>query len=129
MGFFSRSHCETTATTLLHTRRSFLGSSLAAATATITGLRSHAKDPVRALPAATADELVQPIAFVTSEHARYGKVRAIYNGAIRTNPKLIACCSSEAGVLQAVQRATEEKLAIAVKSGGHCFEGFCLNDD
>jgi hypothetical protein len=42
---------------------------------------------------------------------------------------LIARCTSEAGVLQAMQRAIADQVPIAVKSGGHSFEGFSLNDD
>jgi hypothetical protein len=74
--------------------------------------------------AAVAEDLATPVAFVTAENARFTKIREIYNGAILTKPKLIACCSSEAGVQQAVRHAVDEKLNVAVKSGGHCFEGF-----
>jgi anaerobic selenocysteine-containing dehydrogenase len=89
----------------LHTRRSFLGTSLAAASAALTGARAAEKSAaLRAATAAAAtDDLAEPLVFITSEHARYAKVREIYNGAILTKPKMIASCSSEAGILQAVR--------------------------
>src|SRR5205814_958100 len=55
--------------------------------------------------------------------------RQVYNASIQTRPEVIARCFSEEGVKQAMQRAIEKQWPVAVKSGGHSFEGFCLNDD
>ena len=42
---------------------------------------------------------------------------------------VIAECANELGVQEAVRKATARGLPVALKSGGHSFEGFCLNAD
>jgi len=70
-----------------------------------------------------------PVSYLTPNDAGFAAARSLYNGGIQTMPKLIARCGTEAGVQQAVKRAIEQNSPIAIKSGGHCFEGYSLNDD
>ena len=70
-----------------------------------------------------------PVAYLTPGDPGFTAARALYNGGIQTQPRLIARCGTEAGVQQAVQKAIENSWPIAVKSGGHCFEGYSLNSD
>ncbi len=79
--------------------------------------------------AAAPAKPIGPVTYLTPNDSGFAAARALYNGGIQTQPRLIARCSTEAGVKQAVQRAIENNWPIAVKSGGHCFEGYSLNDD
>jgi FAD/FMN-containing dehydrogenase len=72
---------------------------------------------------------ISPVTYLTPNDSGFASARALYNGGIQTQPRLIARCGTEAGVQQAVQRALENHWPIAIKSGGHCFEGYSLNDD
>jgi FAD/FMN-containing dehydrogenase len=65
----------------------------------------------------------------TPDAPDYATAREVYNAGIVTQPKVIACCTSETGVQHALERANAENWPVAVKAGGHSFEGFCLNDD
>ena len=105
----------------MHTRRSFLHTSLAASSALLA-------------EALGADSSAAPVgekgvSFLVPEDAGYTAARALYNGGITTQPQRIARCLSETGVRQAVRRALDENWPVAVKAGGHSFEGLSLNDD
>lgn len=52
-----------------------------------------------------------------------------FNTEIRTKPGLIARCDSSASVASAIQYARENRLPVAVRSGGHSFVGHSLNSD
>lgn len=82
--------------------------------------------PIHAAPKSSA---TVPVEFLTPNSKGYAAAREVFNSTILTRPPLIARCSSEAGVVQAVTRAVEEKMPLAIKSGGHSFEGFCLSRD
>ena len=86
---------------------------------------SHSTAPEPAAPPRQTEDVI----FLTPEDARIGAAREIYNAGILIQPKRIAMCATEAGVQQALQRAKTENWPVAVKSGGHSFEGFSLNDD
>lgn len=58
----------------------------------------------------------------------YDTARRPFNAEIRSQPGVIAACESEGQILTAIERARSEKLSIAIKSGGHSFEGFSLNE-
>lgn len=58
----------------------------------------------------------------------YAQRRQIFNKRINLMPSLIAVCLSDQGVQTAIQYAAANNLPIAVKSGGHCFEGYSLNN-
>ena len=115
----------------MHTRRSFLRTSLAATTAILADV-SSVVGKERAVPSISRtapDEYVDGVKFLTPEAPDYPIARQVYNAGIVTQPKIIACCVSETGVQHALERAAAENWPVAVKAGGHSFEGFCLNDD
>lgn len=58
----------------------------------------------------------------------YADQTVLFNKNIAKRPALVAVCLNEEGVREAVLRARREGLPVAVKSGGHSFEGFSLND-
>jgi FAD/FMN-containing dehydrogenase len=60
--------------------------------------------------------------------ACYEEVRAIWNGAIRHRPALIASCTGAADVLAAVRFARDQRLEISVRGGGHAVAGHALCD-
>jgi FAD/FMN-containing dehydrogenase len=59
---------------------------------------------------------------------RYEEVRAIWNGAIRHRPALIARCTGAADVLAALRFARDRGLEISVRGGGHSVAGHALCD-
>ena len=115
---------------MIQTRRSFLRTAVAAGAglfAEVLGAREprHRTAPTSAEPARQAEDVL----FLTPDDAGYGAARQVYNAGILTRPKRIARCATEAGVQEALRRAKAEQWPVAVKSGGHSFEGFSLNDD
>ena len=69
------------------------------------------------------------VRFLGQSDSDYENYRALFNSRIRRSPAVIAVCKTETGVQKAVQRARQEGLAVAIKSGGHHFEGYSSNDD
>lgn len=59
---------------------------------------------------------------------RYEDLRKGFNKRIDKFPLVIALCKTTEEVAAAVKYAKENKLAIAIKSGGHSMEGFSCND-
>jgi len=68
------------------------------------------------------------VRFLQRSDTDYTKHRQIFNKRITAMPKFIAVCANEKGVQEAIAYAQQAKLPIAVKSGGHSFEGFSTND-
>ena len=64
----------------------------------------------------------------TRDDAAYAELNPGYNKRLSFLPKYIAACSSEVQIQQALALARHEKLPVAVRSGGHSFEGFSSND-
>jgi FAD/FMN-containing dehydrogenase len=61
--------------------------------------------------------------------ADYDAARALYNGMIDKRPRLIARCADVADVIAAVNYGREQRLPIAIRSGGHNGPGFgSVND-
>ena len=79
-------------------------------------------------PLRAAEKPTEAVEFLTPESKGYAAAREVFNNTILTRPPLIARCSTEAGVMQAIARAAGEKMPLAIKSGGHSFEGFCLSE-
>ena len=75
--------------------------------------------------AASADA---DVAFLRPSDAEYENYRGGFNSRIQKSPAVIAVCQNETGVQKSVRRAREEGLAVAIKSGGHHFEGYSSND-
>ncbi|QJR12324.1 6-hydroxy-D-nicotine oxidase [Usitatibacter rugosus] len=68
------------------------------------------------------------VAFLERGHPDFERHRALFNKRITLVPASIAVCASEAGVQKAVREAAARRLPVAIKGGGHGFEGFSLND-
>jgi hypothetical protein len=113
----------------MYTRRSFLRTSLAASTAILADVSSIIAKEKSALSKSASDSFINGVKFLTTDTPDYAAFREVYNAGILTRPKVIACCVTETGVQQALERAKAENWPVAVKAGGHSFEGFCLNDD
>src|SRR5207249_6390562 len=113
----------------MHTRRSFLRTSLAATTAILADVSSIAAKERPAVSKSPSDAYVGGVKFLTSEAPDYAIAREVYNAGILTQPKIIACCTSETGVQHALERAKAETWPIAVNAGGYSLAAFCLNDD
>jgi FAD/FMN-containing dehydrogenase len=89
-------------------RRSFIGLSIAA------------------LPAWGQDKAA--LRYLQPGDAGYENARRPFNSTVQLKPALIACCRTEADVVAAVRHAKDAGLPVAVKSGGHAFHGYSLND-
>ena len=59
----------------------------------------------------------------------YEILRKGFNRRIEKYPLIISLCKNTNGVAEAIKYAAQNKLPIAVKSGGHCMEGFSVNND
>lgn len=84
-----------------------------------------AKDP--SLP----DQLPasEHVTFYRKGDAAYDQLRPGFNKRIEQYPAVIALCHDTQGVAEAVAYARQNRLPVAIKSGGHCFEGFSSNND
>jgi len=60
--------------------------------------------------------------------ADYEILRKGFNKRIEKFPLIIALCKNATGVTEAINYARQNNLPVAVKSGGHCMEGFSCND-
>lgn len=68
------------------------------------------------------------VAFLRPKDDGYDEHTYLFNKCIAKRPAPVAVCMNEEGVRLAVARARSEGLPVAIKSGGHSFEGFSLND-
>src|SRR3954463_3539367 len=59
----------------------------------------------------------------------YDEARAVWNGMFDRRPAVIAMCAGVADVIQAVDFARVNALEVAVRSGGHSANGYCVCDD
>lgn len=62
------------------------------------------------------------------EDEAYARLNQGFNKRLHFLPKVIALCKTEKGIQYAVLKAKELNLKVAVKSGGHSFEGFSNNN-
>ncbi|MBU3713609.1 MAG: FAD-binding oxidoreductase [Ferruginibacter sp.] len=69
------------------------------------------------------------VRYIRQGNSSYESLRQGFNKRINKLPAVIALCSSAIGVAEAVKYAAKNNLAVAVKSGGHCMEGFSCNND
>ncbi|UEG50826.1 FAD-binding oxidoreductase [Ferruginibacter lapsinanis] len=59
---------------------------------------------------------------------QYEILRSGFNKRIDKYPAIIALCKNTQGVVEAMAYAVKANLAVTVKSGGHCMEGFSCNN-
>jgi len=69
------------------------------------------------------------VTYYRKNDKEYQELRQGFNKRIDKYPAVIAVCKNTEGVREAILFAKENKLPVAVKSGGHCTEGFSVNDD
>jgi len=84
---------------------------------------SSGKKKENQFPGGSAD-----VTYYKSGDPEYDSLRKGFNKRINKFPRVIALCKTEAGVAEAVAYASGAGLPIAIKSGGHCMEGFSCND-
>src|SRR5579862_9428111 len=116
----------------MHTRRAFLRTSMtagAALFADVLGARESKHGGSTAAPEPEPPRQTEDVIFLNSTDPGYAAARQAYNAGILLRPNSIALCATDAGVQKALERGRTENWPVAVKSGGHSFEGFSLNDD
>jgi FAD/FMN-containing dehydrogenase len=69
------------------------------------------------------------VEFIQKSHKLYDVYRKLFNKRLDLKPRIIALCKTELGIQQAVKYANQQNLTVNIKSGGHSFEGFSLNND
>ena len=75
-------------------------------------------------PMANSDDVV----YYGKNEVEYETLRKGFNRRINKYPKMIALCKTTRGVSAAILYAKANQLKVAVKSGGHCMEGFSSMD-
>ncbi len=68
------------------------------------------------------------VVYYKAGDAEYETLRKGFNKRIDKKPAVIALCKNTDGVAAAVKYAARKNLPVAVKSGGHCMEGFSGNN-
>lgn len=68
------------------------------------------------------------VVYYKAGDAAFEILRKGFNKRIDKIPAIIALCNNADGVAQAVKYAAKNNLPVAVKSGGHCMEGFSCNN-
>ncbi|HET9135088.1 MAG TPA: FAD-binding protein, partial [Candidatus Kapabacteria bacterium] len=115
-----------------YSRKEFLKLSAAIGTSLLFADCSKAKDE-QSIPSpkpkpSTVIPTDHSITIIKKGDADYDSLRQGFNKRISKFPLAIALCKSTEDVADAIRYARENKLPVAVKSGGHCFEGFSSND-
>lgn len=115
------------------TRRGFIRTSVSAGAALFAEALGvppkHAASTAAPAASPTLPRQTEDVIFLKPTDAAYAAARQPYNAGILLRPNVIATCATETGVQKAMEHARSEKWPVAVKSGGHSFEGFSLNDD
>jgi hypothetical protein len=106
----------------------------------------HRKEFLKMSLLANAAVLVSPFSVIGRKHAsgdylsnenvsyyqkgdpEYDVLRKGFNKRIEKYPAVIALCKNEQGISEAIKYAKSKNLPVAVKSGGHCMEGFSCNN-
>ncbi len=91
------------------------------------------EEPIDTIPPVNEPDTAQQIEellksadviFVYPEDENYAEVNTYFNKRIEKKPAIIALCKSTKGVSDAVKLARLQTLKLAVRSGGHSFEGY-----
>jgi FAD/FMN-containing dehydrogenase len=70
-----------------------------------------------------------PLQIITKQDPAYELLRISYNKRIQKYPHEIIICHSTEDVSQAMRYAKQQQRQVTLKSGGHCFEGYCMDDN
>ncbi len=70
----------------------------------------------------------EDVVYFKQGDSQYDKLRHGFNKRIDKKPLVIGLCKNTAGVVAAIKYARANKLPVAIKSGGHCMEGFSSNN-
>jgi len=96
------------------------------------GAAQNPKPPQDLAPAVNTPLTPEPVSdnvtFLQQGEPQYEALRQGFNRRIQKRPRVIALCENTQGVAEAVKYAVQNRLPIAIKSGGHSFEGFSSND-
>lgn len=84
--------------------------------------------PENILSETAALQTTDNVLYYKQGDAEYEILRKGFNKRIDKFPLIIALCKNTAGVAEAIQYARQNNLPVAIKSGGHCMEGFSCND-
>jgi FAD/FMN-containing dehydrogenase len=78
----------------------------------------------------TADEFKAGLRgqLLSADDDGYDRARKLWNGMFDRRPALIARCAGAADVIRAVSFARDNRLAVAVRGGGHSFPGHSVCD-
>lgn len=87
------------------------------------------QDSISALKPPAAETAESTITYIKKGDERYDELRQGFNKRIDKYPAAIALCKNSSDVSEAVLHAKKNKWPVAVKSGGHCLEGFSCNND
>ena len=68
------------------------------------------------------------VVLLHADEAKYGELNIGFNTRVPKQPKIIALCKNNEGIVEAIKYAKYFDLQVCVKSGGHSFEGFSSND-
>lgn len=60
---------------------------------------------------------------------RYRNACTLFNSRIKPRPAAVKICHSEDDVRAGIAWAVQQNKTVSIKSGGHCFEGYCMLDD
>jgi FAD/FMN-containing dehydrogenase len=96
---------------------------MAASVATLAGVEASISDEaLEGLRAQIRGQVLEPT------DPGYAAVRATFNAMHDGRPALVVCCSGTADVVDAVNFAREQGLAVAVRGGGHSIAGLSAID-
>lgn len=59
---------------------------------------------------------------------RYRMACKLFNSRLEPKPAAVKKCFSDDEVIAGIEWARAQKKSISIKSGGHCFEGYCMAD-
>ncbi len=79
-------------------------------------------------PHAAGQEVVENSSIHLPGSDGYRLACKLFNSRLLPQPAAVKKCLGENDVIAGIEWAREQKKSISIKSGGHCFEGYCLAD-
>ncbi len=81
------------------------------------------------MPWASGQEVTAKALVDLPDSVGYRQACTLFNSRLKPKPAAVKKCLTEDDVRAGIQWAREQKKTISMKSGGHCFEGYCMADD